>query len=301
VRTTTFCALAAACALVAVGVALGGAADARGHAEVVPNDQIETIRKLRRETWRWQKLMAVPRTRAEGRALAAVDAEYRAWVLELWRTRAAKARRKAQNPPREAAWRCIHRHERHPRQGWRTNTGNGYYGGLQMDLSFQRTYGGWLLRRKGTADRWKPIEQIWVAERAYRSGRGFHPWPNTARACGLLKRGNHGTPVRPHHYGVGVCPVSCGRAEVVSMWRLPGGRCASSGRSPAPAAASGGFRERGSVHIRRVRGSAGVSCSEQLTPAPSGATRSEQPRRAVAPAPGGRGAAGLAAPGSSLL
>jgi hypothetical protein len=25
-----------------------------------------------------------------------------------------------------------------------------------------------------------------VAERAYRSGRGFYPWPNTARACGLI-------------------------------------------------------------------------------------------------------------------
>jgi hypothetical protein len=25
-----------------------------------------------------------------------------------------------------------------------------------------------------------------VAERAYRSGRGFYPWPNSARACGLI-------------------------------------------------------------------------------------------------------------------
>jgi hypothetical protein len=55
-----------------------------------------------------------------------------------------------------------------------------------MDLSFQRTYGADLLRKKGTANRWTPLEQIWVAERAYRSGRGFHPWPNTARACGLI-------------------------------------------------------------------------------------------------------------------
>ena len=34
------------------------------------------------------------------------------------------------------------------------------------------------------ADHWTPIEQMWVAERAYRSGRGFYPWPNTARYCG---------------------------------------------------------------------------------------------------------------------
>jgi hypothetical protein len=43
-----------------------------------------------------------------------------------------------------------------------------------------------LLRRKGTADHWTPLEQIWVAEHAYRSGRGFYPWPNTARDCGLI-------------------------------------------------------------------------------------------------------------------
>ena len=100
--------------------------------------------------------------------------------------RAVEARVAAQNPPRKSAWLCIHRHERHPAQGWRTRTGNGYYGGLQMDISFQRTYGGWLLRQKGTANNWTSLEQIWVAERAYRSGRGFHPWPNTARYCGLI-------------------------------------------------------------------------------------------------------------------
>jgi len=27
---------------------------------------------------------------------------------------------------------------------------------------------------------------MWVAERAHRAGRGFTPWPNTARSCGLL-------------------------------------------------------------------------------------------------------------------
>jgi hypothetical protein len=81
---------------------------------------------------------------------------------------------------------CIHRFERHPEQGWSTRTGNGYYGGLQMDLAFQRLYGPELLRRKGTANRWTAYEQMWVAERAHRSGRGFHPWPNTARYCGLI-------------------------------------------------------------------------------------------------------------------
>jgi hypothetical protein len=55
-----------------------------------------------------------------------------------------------------------------------------------MNLHFQRLYGRFLLRRKGTANRWSPLEQMWVAERALRAGRGFWPWPNTARGCGLL-------------------------------------------------------------------------------------------------------------------
>jgi hypothetical protein len=114
------------------------------------------------------------------------DGAYRVWVRNLWKRRAAAARLAAQNPPHRDEWLCIHRYERDPAQGWKTRTGNGYYGGLQMDLSFQRTYGPDLLRRKGTANNWTAAEQMWVAERAHRSGRGFYPWPNTARACGLI-------------------------------------------------------------------------------------------------------------------
>lgn len=77
---------------------------------------------------------------------------------------------------------CIHRGE----GAWDANTGNGYYGGLQMDMDFQRTYGREFLRAFGTADKWTPGMQIAVAIRAYVSGRGWRPWPNTARACGLL-------------------------------------------------------------------------------------------------------------------
>ena len=98
----------------------------------------------------------------------------------------ARAEYQAEHPPHRGAWLCIHRYERNPLQGWRTHTGNGYYGGLQMDISFQREYAPELLRRKGTADNWTAVEQMWVAERAHRSGRGFYPWPNTARYCGLI-------------------------------------------------------------------------------------------------------------------
>jgi hypothetical protein len=80
----------------------------------------------------------------------------------------------------QQAFLCIHSHE----GSWSANTGNGYYGGLQMDYGFQRTYGREFLAAFGTADNWPPWMQITVAIRAYLSGRGFGPWPNTSRLCG---------------------------------------------------------------------------------------------------------------------
>lgn len=91
-------------------------------------------------------------------------------------TKASQKRR----PPHYHQWMCIHRYE-----GSWTDGGGPYYGGLQMDLGFQATYGSHLLHTKGTADHWTPLEQMWVAERAW-AKRGFWPWPNTARYCGLL-------------------------------------------------------------------------------------------------------------------
>jgi hypothetical protein len=81
-----------------------------------------------------------------------------------------------------SSWTCIHQHE----GAWNSNTGNGYHGGLQMDVSFMRTYGPDMIRKYGGyAENWAPKDQIIVAQRAYRT-RGYHPWPNTARACGVL-------------------------------------------------------------------------------------------------------------------
>jgi hypothetical protein len=148
--------------------------------------RLDAIRTYRAATWRWQKLMAAPLTPTERSELRATNSRYLDWLEGLWQRRAERARRRAARPPHLHAWLCIHRYERDPAQGWATQTGNGYYGGLQMDLGFQRRYGGHLLQRKGTADRWTRLEQMWVAERAYRAGRGFYPWPNTARACGLI-------------------------------------------------------------------------------------------------------------------
>jgi hypothetical protein len=112
-------------------------------------------------------------------------------TLRLWQIRSAEAAvQVAQHgyakPPIPAflqdAFLCIHRFE----GAWNSNTGNGYYGGLQMDVSFQSRYGGDYVVRWGTADNWPAWAQLQTAVRAYRAGLGFWPWPNTARACGLI-------------------------------------------------------------------------------------------------------------------
>jgi hypothetical protein len=142
---------------------------------------IQQILRLKRMTWRWERLMGVPRTMAAGRDLRAVDEGVLRAVRAKWQRFHRRAYIRAHNPPHLGAWLCIHRYE-----GAWTDAGAPYYGGLQMDWGFMRTYGGWLLRTKGPANNWTPLEQMWVAERAYRSGRGFYPWPNTARYCGLI-------------------------------------------------------------------------------------------------------------------
>jgi hypothetical protein len=173
--------------LAAGSVTLGMPADApagerRKHVhQTNASYMLALIRRHRRETWRWQRLMRRPLTRASARLPQVRSAVYRRWVLRVWAKRVERVRRQASRPPHRQAWLCIQRHE----AAW-DDPHAPYYGGLQMDLGFQRRYGSEILRRKGTADNWTPVEQMWVAERAYRSGRGFWPWPNTARACGLL-------------------------------------------------------------------------------------------------------------------
>lgn len=86
------------------------------------------------------------------------------------------------NSPLFKAFSCIHGYE----GSWTDNTGNGYYGGVQMDIGFQKLYGAEFLHKWGTANNWPVWAQFVAAVRAYRSGRGFWPWPNSARICGLL-------------------------------------------------------------------------------------------------------------------
>ena len=142
---------------------------------------IEDIKGRRNETWRWQFVMGKPRTPYAGHAEQSASLPYQRWVLNQWTKRAEKAQKTARRPPHYDQWICIHGYE-----GAWNDPNAPYYGGLQMDVSFQRTYGSHLLRAKGTADNWTPLEQMWVAEKAHASGRGFYPWPNTARFCGLI-------------------------------------------------------------------------------------------------------------------
>jgi hypothetical protein len=80
------------------------------------------------------------------------------------------------------AFTCIHHYE----GAWNDETGNGFHGGLQMDYAFETRYGAEFYSRWGDAGHWPPWAQIQAAIRAHDSGRGFGPWPNTARYCGLL-------------------------------------------------------------------------------------------------------------------
>lgn len=83
---------------------------------------------------------------------------------------------------------CIHHYE-----GSWTDSGAPFWGGLQMDLGFQNSYGFIKIHKTriyfsklwGTADHWPIWAQLEAGRNGYKS-RGWWPWPNTARFCGLL-------------------------------------------------------------------------------------------------------------------
>jgi hypothetical protein len=61
---------------------------------------------------------------------------------------------------------------------WNTNTGNGYYGGLQFSAGTWRAYGG-----SGSAASASREEQIAVAERVL-AAQGWGAWPVCSRNAG---------------------------------------------------------------------------------------------------------------------
>jgi hypothetical protein len=169
-------------AFAAAGLATADIARTAGtNAEPTSGGVVRKIKRFQRVTWKWQRLMGVPRTPTRRRYLRVRDRKYRLHVLRQWRRRALRAKRRAHNPPHEQEWRCLQRYEGSWRDAW-----DPYWGGLQMDKTFMRQYAPRFLLRRGWANRWTPVEQMWVAERALRAGRGFYPWPHTGRICGLI-------------------------------------------------------------------------------------------------------------------
>lgn len=65
---------------------------------------------------------------------------------------------------------------------WAANTGNGYLGGLQMDMTFWRRYGG--LSYAARPDLASVSAQVAVAEHGLAS-QGWGAWPACSRRLGL--------------------------------------------------------------------------------------------------------------------
>jgi hypothetical protein len=75
---------------------------------------------------------------------------------------------------------CVHNGE-----GSWSDPNPKYYGGFQMDISFQQSHGARYLGKYGTANHWPVMVQIRVT-RSVVINSGWGQWPQTARNCGLI-------------------------------------------------------------------------------------------------------------------
>lgn len=92
----------------------------------------------------------------------------------------AKQKEFSYYPPHYKGWICIHNREAKT-AGWQANTGNGYFGGLQMSYNWENVI-------PGKASNLPAIAQMWAAELigarsefsySFMSGQ----WPNTFPPC----------------------------------------------------------------------------------------------------------------------
>lgn len=183
-------------ALSVLALLLGATSNAHARGAVAAKacpGHVQGVYYYRGMTRKWERKMDKTQSKSQFNASKVRSCDYVVWVAHSWQSRATKARalyvkfakeRAARSIPQWLvdSFSCIHGYE----GAWDADTGNGYYGGLQMDLSFQSIYGAEFLARWGTANKWPVWAQLKAAVRAYQSGRGFYPWPNTARACGLI-------------------------------------------------------------------------------------------------------------------
>ena len=82
------------------------------------------------------------------------------------------------------------------RDTWNCDTGNGYYGGLQMDAIFEEQYNSSAVELWGHSNNWPKNAQVLAADRAYSGygkirARGLSPWPSSNAEFGTY-------PVKPH-------------------------------------------------------------------------------------------------------
>jgi hypothetical protein len=175
--------------------------------------KVRALRKAvvfhRTSAWRWETTSFVPLAKTHYAERRTTDITRLTRLWKWWSFVDQRAKNYAQHPPHLLDWMCIHsaiKGGRYTRSlqylgGGYHVSGNGeaswsgigyvhgiatYFGGLQADYGFMRSYGARFLSKKGTADHWTPLEQMWAAEQALKAGRGFYPWPTTARACGLI-------------------------------------------------------------------------------------------------------------------
>lgn len=187
-------ALTLSCVLVLLlGTATSRAEPKQPTKKSVPHHLLVKVQKARMMTHRCQDTLGVERypvSKGNPKSEAFVR-----WQLGLWTARkeaycdALKAVRKLYSIDEATVARqwaessgpaCISSNE----GGVTTNTGNGYYGKWQADLDFQGDYGSEFVSRWGVASNWPEWAQDIMAYRAYQS-RGYGPWPNTRRYCGV--------------------------------------------------------------------------------------------------------------------
>lgn len=130
-------------------------------------------------------------TRFQYQDVNAIPGELVRAILRTWTNRLADVR--ARKDPRAVCWRshlwaessagrCVSSREGGLRS---VSPGGTYAGKWQMDSSFEGSYGAWYVYRWGRAYNWPEWAQDVAAYRGY-NARGWWPWPNTARSCGLL-------------------------------------------------------------------------------------------------------------------
>jgi hypothetical protein len=154
--------------------------------------QLTSLRKRvshnREVTWHWQDLALKPRTGTKYQEQWLKTP----WKLErlrhIWWERRKHESKRAQNPPHERFWMCVHGRE----ASWTDNASNNqHWGGLQMGEWFMRHYAPKIRSTLGRANNWPPLLQIWVAERAFeREGYSrawlMGQWGQTAPYCTSL-------------------------------------------------------------------------------------------------------------------